>query len=119
MSYDLICAALEPLGIPVTAHEGDATEPIYAVITELTETPAVSADDLELTYDVHSQISFIARTDIRNLVDRAERLLTRAGFRRRGRHTDYEPESRTYYFALRVVISLVYDNDDEEEPEHG
>jgi hypothetical protein len=106
--HEQIIAALAPLGIPVTAHVGDASQPVYAVIHDLVESAAQSADDQETVTAYHIQINIVSRTNPEALAGQATALLNAAGFRRRDKRTEYEPESNVFCAMLRIAIVKDY-----------
>lgn len=108
--FERIREALEkPLGIPVTAHVGDAKAPVYAVVHEMLEQPEQRADDRETLTGYYAQIDFIAKKNIEELVARANSLLAEAGFVRLGKRSEYSPEAKVFRHMLRVRLITEYE----------
>lgn len=103
--------ALAPLNIPISAYLGDPKKPVYAVVHDLLEQPEQRADDRETLTGNYVQIDFIADRNIEALVRRATDLLMEAGFVRRGKNTEYEPEAKVYRHMLRVFLITEYEEE--------
>lgn len=103
--------ALAPLNIPITPYIGEDTKPIYGVITELLEQPELFADNGERLTGYYAQIDFIAKTNIEDLVKKANQLLTNAGFVRRDKRAEYVKDAKVYRHMLRVFLLTDYEED--------
>lgn len=100
--YDRIKQALAPLNIPVVPLFYAGKADVYAVIHQLTDYPAQSADGREQITGQLMQIDFVSKRDIREMVARATELLIAAHFGRRGQHEEHDQTSGTYRFCVRV-----------------
>jgi len=112
MSVERIREALKPLGIPVTALQGDTRAQTYAVITEILEQPEQCADNREIVAGYYAQIDFISKKNINEMVRRATRLLADAGIIRQNKRTEFVTEAKVFRHSIRVL--LVYETEGEE-----
>lgn len=100
----LIITALKPTNVPVSFQTYSGSASTYITFFEVTQNPAVNADDTEIQTRFIYQIDVWSKSDYTNLTKQVKELLIAQGFRRSVEGPeDYEPDIQLFHKPIRFI----------------
>ena len=105
MNYrSFIVSALSSLGIPVAHLTYTGTKTIYATFQRYNLQGAAYSEGKEIRTGHYIQLDIFGPSDVTNLADTAQNLLTAAGAIRTGGQSTYEDDTKLYHDSRDYLI---------------